>query len=57
MYVCRWEDTLSILLSPSGVGASRLYELGPGAQIKSMVRRINQDAWKDFTNINAQTLQ
>eukprot|EP00879_Flechtneria_rotunda_P017756 GHRR01018614.1.p1 GENE.GHRR01018614.1~~GHRR01018614.1.p1 ORF type:complete len:299 (+),score=88.75 GHRR01018614.1:728-1624(+) len=65
----RWEETLTALLSspegPAGVtpvvpeggigwhGCSRLYELGPGHQIKAMVRRLSQQAWRDFTNIPA----
>jgi hypothetical protein len=34
-------------------GCSRLYEVGPGAQIKAMVRRVNTPAWKDFKNVAA----
>lgn len=53
----RWEDTLTALLAtgPAGgwQGCSQLYELGPGQQIKAMVRRISQAAWKDFKNVQA----
>jgi hypothetical protein len=55
----RWEDTLKVLLAPQDTaaaaagGCSRLYEVGPGHQIKAMVRRINTTAWKDFTNVAA----
>jgi hypothetical protein len=34
-------------------GCSRLYEVGPGAQIKAMVRRVSTPAWKDFQNVAA----
>ncbi len=46
----RWEGCLTALLS---TGHSRLYELGPGQQIKSMVRRIDNSAWKAFANVSA----
>lgn len=54
----RWEGTLSGLLSTAPdaqpwQGCSRLFEVGPGHQIKAMVRRISQQAWKDFTNVSA----
>lgn len=59
----RWEDTLTALLAaqPAAAaggglmwqGCSGLYELGPGQQIKAMVRRISQAAWKEFTNVQA----
>jgi [acyl-carrier-protein] S-malonyltransferase len=56
----RWEATLAALTAPlpppSGGGAAaprRLFELGPGAQIKSMVRRVDGDAWKAMANVSA----
>jgi len=55
----RWEGTLSVLLSETAPGekpwqgCSRLFEVGPGHQIKAMVRRISQQAWRDFTNVSA----
>lgn len=30
-----------------------MYELGPGQQIKAMVKRIDNDAWKAFKNVAA----
>lgn len=45
----QWEATLLSLLSQ---GKRRLYELGPGAQIKAMVKRIDIDAWKAMQNIS-----
>ena len=45
----RWEDTLRNLLKD---GKDQLYELGPKTQIKSMTKRVSQDAWKKFTSID-----
>lgn len=61
LLMCRWEDTLKTILAPRGTtseggsvaGCSRLYEVGPGHQIKAMVRRISTTTWKDFTNVAA----
>ena len=36
--------------APAG-GKDRLFELGPGAQIKAMVKRLSNDAWKAFKNV------
>ena len=33
-------------------GRDELYELGPKNQIKSMTKRINQDVWKKFKNVD-----
>jgi hypothetical protein len=33
-------------------GKKELFEMGPGQQIKAMMRRMDMDAWKAFTNIN-----
>ena len=32
-------------------GKKELYEMGPGAQIKAMVKRIDGSVWKDVKNI------
>ena len=34
-------------------GKTRMYELGPGAQIKAMVKRISPEAWKAMQNVSA----
>lgn len=55
----RWEATLVALTSPDDVnnagteGGRKLHELGPGQQIKSMVRRVSGDAWKAMVNASA----
>lgn len=52
----QWESTLRWMLSKGQSGAggcSQLYELGPGQQIKAMVRRLDGTAWKAFKNIQA----
>ncbi|KAJ9531207.1 hypothetical protein QJQ45_006646 [Haematococcus lacustris] len=54
----QWEGTLKALIeagkqAAGGAGPARLTELGPGQQIKAMVRRLDGDAWKAFTNIAA----
>ncbi|KAG1664705.1 hypothetical protein FOA52_006680 [Chlamydomonas sp. UWO 241] len=55
-----WEETLSSLLGPNSPAvaapgaaapAVQLYEMGPGQQIKAMVRRIDSDAWKVMANV------
>lgn len=43
----QWESILKVLLS---TGKSQLHELGPGAQIKAMLKRIDHNAWKVFKN-------
>lgn len=45
-----WEDTLKTLIQE---GYTSLYELGPNRQIKAMVKRIDADIWKKFSNIAA----
>lgn len=45
----QWEATLSHLILD--LAKTRLVELGPGAQIKSMVRRIDEGAWKALLNV------
>ncbi|XRB03005.1 S-malonyltransferase [Pycnococcus provasolii] len=44
----KWEDTVKKLI---GSGKTKLYELGPGAQVKAMVKRIDTATWKAFTNV------
>ena len=46
----QWESILKVLLS---TGKSQLHELGPGAQIKAMLKRIDNNAWKSFKNTAA----
>jgi malonyl CoA-acyl carrier protein transacylase len=55
----RWEPTLTGLLSQQGPGRAwggciQLYECGPGQQIKAMVRRVDQAAWRAFKNVPAE---
>ena len=45
----QWEGTLVSLV---GQGKDRLYELGPGAQIRAMMKRISTDAWKAMQNVS-----
>ena len=45
----RWEGTLGALWRDAG--KERLYELGPGAQIKAMVKRIDMGVWKAMKNV------
>lgn len=37
----------------TAAGKSRMYELGPGAQIKAMMKRIDNPTWKTFKNVAA----
>ena len=46
----QWESILKVLLS---TGKTQLHELGPGAQIKAMMKRIDNNAWKGFRNTAA----
>ncbi len=46
----RWEPTLKAMI---GAGKTQLHELGPGAQIKAMVKRLDNAVWKNFKNIAA----
>jgi len=43
----QWESLVKALISN---GKTSLHELGPGQQIKAMVKRIDQACWKKFTN-------
>ena len=44
----QWEASVKALLA---AGKGELYEMGPGAQIKAMVKRIDADAWKAVKNV------
>ena len=46
----RWEPTLRTLIES---GKTQLHELGPGQQIKAMVKRIDNAVWKAFKNVAA----
>ncbi|KAK9830038.1 hypothetical protein WJX72_009330 [[Myrmecia] bisecta] len=46
----QWESTLKALI---GGGKTQLFELGPGAQIKAMVKRLDPAVWKAFKNTAA----
>ena len=45
----RWEGTLAALVHEAK--KDRLYELGPGVQIKAMVKRVDMGVWKAMKNI------
>ncbi|KAK9843971.1 hypothetical protein WJX81_000807 [Elliptochloris bilobata] len=50
----QWEATLMALARGPGNGpAAQLWELGPGAQIKAMVKRIDTAAWRGMKNVAA----
>jgi hypothetical protein len=38
---------------PPRAGKNQLHELGPGQQIKAMVKRIDNAAWAAFKNMAA----
>ncbi len=44
---------LPLLQALVGAGKDQLFELGPGAQIKAMVKRIDPKAWAAFKNVSA----
>jgi [acyl-carrier-protein] S-malonyltransferase len=46
----RWEPTLRNLIAE---GRTQMHELGPGAQIKAMVKRIDNAIWQKFKNLAA----
>ena len=33
-------------------GKNQLYELGPGSQLKAMVKRIDTNVWKAMKNVS-----
>ena len=45
----RWEDTVRDALATRAVEA--FYEPAPGAQLKSMMKRIDADAWKTVRGV------
>lgn len=53
----QWEACLAALLAPpAGPGAPEsggvaLWELGPGQQIKAMVKRLSLEAWRGMGNV------
>ncbi|KXZ47596.1 hypothetical protein GPECTOR_34g755 [Gonium pectorale] len=56
----QWEATLAALLAPPAAGAGvaaaaasdvMMYELGPGQQIKAMVKRMSLDVWRRMGNV------
>lgn len=51
----RWEATLAALTSAAAgkEAAAKLHELGPGQQIKSMLRRVSQEHAKAMVNLSA----
>jgi len=44
----QWESLVKSLITN---GKTSLHELGPGQQIKAMVKRIDQACWKKFKNV------
>jgi len=44
----QWESLVKALISN---GKTSLHELGPGQQIKAMVKRIDNACWKKFVNV------
>lgn len=44
----RWQD---ILLSLGRAGKQQLFECGPGAQLKAMVKRMDNATWKAMKNV------
>jgi len=44
----QWEATLRALIA---AGKSEMFELGPGAQIKAMTKRIDNPIWRAFKNV------
>lgn len=46
----KWEPSVRALIA---AGKNQLFELGPGAQIKAMVKRIDPGAWGAFKNVAA----
>lgn len=45
-----WDPAMGAMLKD---GISEFYECGPMKQLKAMMKRINQDAWKNTQNIHA----
>lgn len=51
----QWEATLGAMLQlgKDRGATTRMFEVGPGQQIKAMVRRMDAEAWRAFSNIAA----
>jgi [acyl-carrier-protein] S-malonyltransferase len=45
----RWED---IMVKLTKLGKNQFYELGPGSQLKAMVKRIDTPVWKTMKNVS-----
>ena len=48
-----WEETLAALTGGGAAapGVAQLFELGPGGQVRAMVKRVDGGAWKAMTVI------
>lgn len=46
----RWE---SILTKLTQLGKDQVYELGPGSQLKAMMKRVDLQVWKAMCNVAA----
>jgi [acyl-carrier-protein] S-malonyltransferase len=46
----QWESSVKALLA---AGKNQLHELGPGQQIKAMIKRIDPSVFKAFKNVAA----
>ena len=49
-----WQETLAGLVaagSSGGATAARLVELGPGGQIRAMVKRVDAAAWAGMKSV------
>jgi [acyl-carrier-protein] S-malonyltransferase len=49
----RWEAALEAAVAAAGGGAPHFFELGPGSQIKAMVRRVSGAAFKGMRCVSA----
>ena len=45
----RWED---ILVKLTKLGKDQFYELGPGAQLRAMMKRIDTPTWMAMKNVS-----
>ena len=46
----RWED---ILTKMTKLGKDQMFEVGPGSQLKAMMKRIDMQVWKAMRNVSA----
>lgn len=46
----KWENILSSLAK---LGKNQVYELGPGSQLKAMMKRVDLYVWKAMQNVSA----